>query len=102
MGEVSFIRLKPRQVYTQRDSLLLLREGKRVCKRKGLHHGRNLVIPVLPEPQNVERQIDLRPPENRHHRKSFLHCSKEKRFVPLFIHPFSFFFQINRILNYIQ
>ena len=85
IGEITFIRLEARQVHTERDSLLLPRQCERICECKRLHDGCNLMIPVIPKSQNVERQIDLCPSESRHHRKSFLHCLE--KCMPLRMHP---------------
>ena len=101
MGEVALIRLQPRKIHGQRDSLLLPRERKRICECEGLHDRRNLVIPVIPKSQNIERQIDLRPSENRYHRKPPLLRRKLIRAASHII-SLSFYFQINRIFNYIQ
>ena len=101
MSEVALIRLQPRKIHGQRDSLLLPRQCKRICECKRLHHRRNLVKPVLSKPENIERQIDLRPSENRYHRKPPLLRRKLIRAASHII-SLSFYFQINRIFNYIQ
>ena len=77
MGEIALISFQSGQIHGQRDPLFLPPKRKRICEIEGLHYRRNLVIPVVPKPQNIERQIDLRPSENRHHRKSFLHCLED-------------------------